>query len=151
MRGSDVASGPISLAVRLEDLEMQAAASHGYIKALEYGLHAIIATHPAPEALAELRSHLIPEVTDIHGAGATGAPLLDAAFQKALSGLSKGQHTERSMERGQPGQALAGQRWPHHVARVELLAPTPQHDVVLDPLQLLRHLPPQRLLMSQRP
>lgn len=73
---------------RLQRCEMELQAARGYIKALEYGLHAVVAAHPAPAALAELWSHVLPELADVHGAGATGAPLFDAAFQQALAGLS---------------------------------------------------------------
>ncbi|WP_349998145.1 hypothetical protein [Stenotrophomonas lacuserhaii] len=73
---------------RLEACELELQAARGYIKALEYGLHAVIAAHPALAALAELWSHALPELADVHGAGANGAPLFDAAFQQALAGLS---------------------------------------------------------------
>ncbi|KRG73838.1 hypothetical protein ABB28_08970 [Stenotrophomonas chelatiphaga] len=76
------------LIARLESCELELQAARGYIKALEYGLHAVVAANPAPAALAELWSHVLPELADIHGAAANGAPLFDAAFQQALAGLS---------------------------------------------------------------
>ena len=86
---------------RLAACELELQTSRGYIKALEYGLHAVIASHPAPDALAELWSHVLPEVADIHGAGATGAALFDAAFQQALSGLSD--HIQGAADRDHEG------------------------------------------------
>jgi len=74
---------------RLENCELELQASRGYIKALEYGLHAVIASHPSPAALAELWSHVLPEVADTHGGAANRPPLFDATFQQALSGLSE--------------------------------------------------------------
>lgn len=74
---------------RLESCELELQASRGYIKALEYGLHAVIASHPAPAALAELWSHVLPEVADTHGGAANRSPLFDATFQQALAGLSQ--------------------------------------------------------------
>lgn len=61
---------------RLERCELELQASRGYIKALEYGLHAVIASHPAPAALTELWSHLLPEVADAHAGGAAPSPFL---------------------------------------------------------------------------
>lgn len=86
---------------RLETCELELQAARGYIKALECGLHTVIAAHPAPEAVAELWSHVLPEVADIHGAGATGAPLFDAALQQALSRLSD--HIQGAVDRGNDG------------------------------------------------
>lgn len=74
---------------RLESCELELHASRGYIKALEYGLHPVIASHPAPAALAELWSHVLQEVADTHGGGANRSPLFDATFQQALAGLSE--------------------------------------------------------------
>lgn len=68
---------------------MELQASRGYIKALEYGLQAVIASHPSPAALTELWSHLLPEVADAHAGGTAPSPLFDAAFQHALTSLSE--------------------------------------------------------------
>lgn len=73
---------------RLAACELELQAARGYIKALEYGLHAVIASHPAPAALTELWSHLLPEFADAHAGGAAPSPLFDAAFQQALASLS---------------------------------------------------------------
>ncbi|MBD8636640.1 MULTISPECIES: hypothetical protein [unclassified Stenotrophomonas] len=73
---------------RLARCELELQASRGYIKALEYGLQAVIASHPTPAALAELWSHVLPEVADVHGGDGSSSPLFDAAFQQALAGLS---------------------------------------------------------------
>lgn len=73
---------------RLATCELQLQASRGYIKALECGLHAVIASHPAPTVLAELWSHVLPEVADMHGGDGSSSPLFDAAFQQALAGLA---------------------------------------------------------------
>lgn len=75
--------------LRLEGCELELQASRGYIKALEYGLHAVIASHPAPAALAELWSHVLPELADTHSGSAEASPLFDATFQQALAGLSE--------------------------------------------------------------
>lgn len=85
---------------RLATCEFELQAARGYIKALEYGLHAVIASHPAPAALTELWSHLLPEVADAHAGGATPSPLFDAAFKQALAGLTE--HIEGAADR-QPG------------------------------------------------
>lgn len=77
------------LVERLARCEMELQAARGYIKALEYGLHAVIASHPAPAALTELWSHLLPELADAHAGGAAPSPLFDAAFQQALASLSE--------------------------------------------------------------
>lgn len=73
---------------RLARCELELQASRGYIKALEYGVQAVIASHATPAALAELWSHVLPEVADVHGGDGSSSPLFDAAFQQALAGLS---------------------------------------------------------------
>jgi hypothetical protein len=85
------------LVERLERCEMELQAARGYIKALEYGLHAVIASHPAPAALTELWSHLLPELADAHAGGAAPSPLFDAAFQQALASLSE--HVQGAADR----------------------------------------------------
>lgn len=75
--------------VRLASCELELQASRGYIKAMEYGLHAVIASHPAPGALAELWSHVLPELADTHSGSAEASPLFAATFQQALAGLSE--------------------------------------------------------------
>jgi len=87
---------------RLEACELELKASRGYIKALEYGLHAVIASNPTPDRLAELWSHVLPELADAHGGGAAPFPVFDAAFQQALAGLSE--HIQGAADR-EPGSA----------------------------------------------
>ena len=43
---------------------LRARASRGYIRALEYGVHALIARHHDPACLADLWAHVLPEVAD---------------------------------------------------------------------------------------
>lgn len=83
---------------RLERCMHELQASRDYIKALEYGMHAIISSHPAPDALAELWSHVLPELADVHGTSMEASPLFDAAFQQALSTLSE--HINGAASRG---------------------------------------------------
>ena len=82
---------------RLDRCEMELEVTRGYIKALEYGLHAVIASHAAPDSLAELWSHVLPDLADVHVGGAAPSPLFEAAFQQALAGLS--QHIQGAAER----------------------------------------------------
>ena len=90
-----------NILARLESCELALQASRGYIKALEYGLHAVIASHPAPAALTELWSHVLPELADTHSRAAEPPTLFDAAFQQALAGLSK--HIAGAAERQSGG------------------------------------------------
>jgi hypothetical protein len=71
---------------RLEACELELQAARGYIKALECGLHAVIASHPAPDELAALWAHVLPEVADTHGG--TGTALFNAALRQALATLT---------------------------------------------------------------
>lgn len=73
---------------RLERCEMELQASRGYIKALEYGLHAVVAAYPAPAALAELWSHVLPELADEQVSAGGHSVLYHAAFQQALTSLT---------------------------------------------------------------
>lgn len=74
---------------RIERCEMELHASRGYIKALEYGVHALIARYPNPAALAELWAHVLPEVAD-QQAEMQGRPLLyHVAFQQALAVMTE--------------------------------------------------------------
>lgn len=74
---------------RLQRCEIELQASRGCIKALEYGLNAVIPSHSAPAALAELWSNVLPEVADAHSGGSETSPLFNAAFQRALVSLSE--------------------------------------------------------------
>lgn len=75
------------IAARLERCEMELQAARGYIKALGYGVHALVARHADPGALADLWSHVLPEVADTHGG--EGSALFNAALQQALATLSQ--------------------------------------------------------------
>ncbi|MBD7954301.1 hypothetical protein H9654_08785 [Stenotrophomonas sp. Sa5BUN4] len=74
---------------RLERCELELQASCGCLKALEYGLRAVIAAHPDPATLASLWSQVLPEVADQHSGNANSTPLYDAAFQHALATLTE--------------------------------------------------------------
>lgn len=89
---------------RLSKCELELQAARGYIKALEYGLHAVIASNTAPAALADLWTHVLPEVVDLHGGDATHSALFDAAFQAALAGLSE--HIRGAADRDSSGTAM---------------------------------------------
>lgn len=70
-----VASTPASVQAEL-------AAQLGYIKALEYGLRAAIAAHPAAGAMSLLWTQMLPEITDHHAS--TGHIEFNAALQRGL-------------------------------------------------------------------
>lgn len=77
-----------SILERLERCEIELQASRGYIKAMEYGIHALIARHPQPSALAELWSHVLPELADEQVIAGGHSALYHAAFQQALTSLT---------------------------------------------------------------
>lgn len=58
------------------------AAHLGYIKALEYGLRAAIAAHPAAEAMSLLWAQMLPEISDSHASA--GHVAFNAALQHGL-------------------------------------------------------------------
>ena len=68
---------------------MELHASRGYIKAMEYGIHALIAEHQDPAALATLWAHVLPEVADQQANVKAGTPIYHAAFQQALAVMSE--------------------------------------------------------------
>lgn len=70
---------------RLERCEMELQASRGYIKALEYGLRAVIACEPEAERLAAVWAHVLLEASEEHQGDAASSPLFHAALQHALS------------------------------------------------------------------
>ena len=78
-----------SMLERLEQCEMELHASRGYIKALEYGMHTLIARHPNPAELAELWAHVLPEVADHHAEMKERPPLYHAALQQALGVITE--------------------------------------------------------------
>jgi len=64
-------------------VEAELAAHLGYIKALEYGLRAAIAAHPAAETMSLLWAQMLPEISDHHVS--TGHAYFNAALQQGLS------------------------------------------------------------------
>ena len=44
---------------------------------------------PTPAALAELWSHVLPELADVHSGRAAPLPVTDAAFQQAMAVLTE--------------------------------------------------------------
>ncbi len=92
----------LDLVSRIEQCELELLASRGYIKALEYGVHALIARHPNPAAPADLWAHVLPEVAD-QQAEIQDRPLLyHAAFQQAVTVLTE-QITSAAGHQGQDG------------------------------------------------
>lgn len=73
---------PTPLARRLEQVEAQLEAQSGYIKALEYGLRATIAAHPARRTLSLLWANMLPHISDQH-AGVESCDF-NAALQQGL-------------------------------------------------------------------
>lgn len=71
-----------SVAVDLAGVEAELAAHLGYIKALEYGLRAAIAAHPAAGAMSLLWAQMLPEISDRHAS--TGHVHFNAALQRGL-------------------------------------------------------------------
>ncbi len=74
---------------RLERCEMELHASRGYIKALEYGVHALVARHPDPASLSDLWAHVLAEVSDEQSGMQDRALLYHAAFQQALAVMTE--------------------------------------------------------------
>lgn len=71
---------------RLEAYETDLEAHLGYIKALEYGLRAVIVSHPEPRDLAKIWRAILPGIADSH---LEGTPLFSAALRQGLSLLSE--------------------------------------------------------------
>lgn len=63
-------------------VEAELAAHLEYIKALEYGLRAAIAAHPAAGAMSLLWPQMLPEISDRHVS--TGHVDFNAALQRGL-------------------------------------------------------------------
>lgn len=74
------------LAARLEACEVDLEAHRGYIKALEYGLRAVIASHPNPQILSPVWGMTLAGASDVH-AGKEGY-VFTSAIQQALSALT---------------------------------------------------------------
>jgi len=71
---------------RLEAYETEMEAHRGYIKALEYGLRAVIISHPEPRDLAGIWRAILPGIADSHF---ESTPLFSAALRQGLSLLSE--------------------------------------------------------------
>lgn len=82
----------------LSDPQLMALA--GAIKALEYGVRALIATHPDPEGFARAWQALLPEIAEAHVNIASETPAFRDGMQSVLSrltrqaGLAAQQHQE---------------------------------------------------------
>lgn len=63
-------------------VEAELAALLGHIKALEYGLRAAIAAHPAADAMSLLWAQMLPDISDRHAS--TGHVDFNAALQRGL-------------------------------------------------------------------
>ncbi|HEL4846212.1 MULTISPECIES: hypothetical protein [Stenotrophomonas] len=72
---------------RLSAFDAQLKAHYGYLKALEYGLCAVIVTHPKPQDLAQIWKQLPPQISTLHGQ--SGSSLFDAALNQALGLLAE--------------------------------------------------------------
>jgi len=82
---------------RLERCELELQAGRAYIKALEHGLHAVVATHSDPKALGNLWAHVLPELADEQASDHQQSQLYRAAFQQALAKLT--QHIDGAAQR----------------------------------------------------
>ncbi|KRG47054.1 hypothetical protein [Stenotrophomonas geniculata] len=74
------------LAARLEACEVDLEAHRGYIKALEYGLRAVIASHPNPQVFSQAWGMTLAGASDAH-AGRDGY-VFTSAIQQALCALT---------------------------------------------------------------
>lgn len=85
---------------RLEQVESQIQALMGHVKALEYGLRLLIATHPSPNVIL----HTLDRITDqalspAPLAGDVPEPMYQAALHQGL-GIIREQITEAVRRRG---------------------------------------------------
>lgn len=67
--------------------ETELAAHQGDLKAMEYGLRALIIAHPAPDQLAQVWERMLPGIVDTHAA--EGEPMFAAAFWQLLALLGE--------------------------------------------------------------
>ncbi|MBK0024660.1 hypothetical protein IAE57_00650 [Stenotrophomonas sp. S48] len=74
------------LAARLEACEVDLEAHRGYIKALEYGMRAVIASHPNPQVFSLAWGMALAGASDAH-AGEEGFPFT-GAIQQAMRDLT---------------------------------------------------------------
>lgn len=79
---------------RLEQLERQMHALLGHVKALEYGLRLLIATHPSPDVILHTLDRITDEaLTPTPLAGDAPEPMYQAALHQGL-GIIREQITE---------------------------------------------------------
>ena len=75
------------LTQQLHDCEIELQAHRGYLKALEYGLRAIIISHPDPAGLIQTWQGILPGIADNHSSDDT--PLFRASLRQGLSMLTE--------------------------------------------------------------
>lgn len=75
------------LTQQIHDCEIELQAHRGYLKALEYGLRAMIISHPDPAKLVQTWQQLLPGIADTHSGGDT--PLFLASLRQGLSMLTE--------------------------------------------------------------
>ena len=83
------------LEARLLACETALEAHRGHLKAQEYGLRALIITHPRPAELAAVWAQLLPGIAQAHADN--GRSVFTSAFQQALALL--GEQIEASIVR----------------------------------------------------
>lgn len=71
---------------RVEAYETELEAHRGYIKAIEYGLRAVIISHPEPRDLRNVWRAILPGIADSHF---EETPLFSTALRQGLSLLSE--------------------------------------------------------------
>lgn len=71
---------------RLEACETSLEAHRGYLKAFEYGLRAVVITHPRPKELCRIWAQLLPGIAEKHSGD--GGAIYTAALQQALALLT---------------------------------------------------------------
>ena len=83
-----------SIDERLEQVESQMHALMGHVKALEYGLRLLIATHPSPEVILHTLDRITDEALSPNPlAGDVPEPMYQAALHQGL-GIIREQITE---------------------------------------------------------
>lgn len=80
--GGSMSTAHSPLAHRLELVEAQLEAQRGYMKALEYGLRASIAAHPASQTLSLLWANMLPDISEQHAG--IGSCDFNTALQQGL-------------------------------------------------------------------
>ncbi|PSD28796.1 hypothetical protein C7E18_00340 [Stenotrophomonas maltophilia] len=67
--------------------QTELAAHRGYLKAMEYGLRALIIAHPAADRLSQVWERMLPGIVDAHAS--EDEPMFSAAFQQLLTLLGE--------------------------------------------------------------